>query len=340
VVKGEMSSTKRASGDTKSGAAAMETHEQARPVAGTARGQGRADEARHRYDARNTRYGIRNTRLPTLRRARGGGKASQEGAGRKNTDDRSRAYAEVPCEPEVITVTNKGRPRILGDRPMTNAERSRRSRAKRRAQRETPEDAGVRRAEEALEALCVSRNIHAGSFEATVARKAINCLAGNKIAEFVRLVDCLPPRIVGADVLSPVVTPSAAKAKLLALVEANIEADKYEEQREVERLRIEVAQLRARLGEPEGDLDCCSTQQSNPEPRVITPSTGDITPPGERTDVGVRKVFDAPKPVPPVLDLTPVEPADPRRPGEWDASASGKAWHEWRERNPHLVDYL
>jgi hypothetical protein len=121
---------------------------------------------------------------------------------------------------------------------------------------------------------------------------------------------------------------------------------------EVAQLRAKVAQLEARLGEAPPPVSNETPAVSNETPqKTITPSIGDIVPPSEIGEV--RTGMQRPPPSEdfarferrfkpgsrqPVLDLKP-EP-QPAPPQSWDETEGGKAWHEWRERNPHLVDYL
>jgi hypothetical protein len=249
---------------------------------------------------------------------------------------------------------NKGRPCILGDRPMTSAERSRRARAKRRAGAQQLDEhrrwkagwdalSDKEKSERVLADICLRHNLRTDT-DRVVAMKAVAALGKDSLL-YAKLIELLPPPI-NADVSSPVVTPSAARERLLELVLNACAADRFEaeqiEQSEVTALRAEVAELRRRLGEqPNGKYTFLLPPEG--EPKAITPSIGDITPPGERTDVGVAPPkYDPPPKPPPVIDATPTPtaPPSPTQAGRWDESASGKAWHEWRERNPHLVDYL
>jgi hypothetical protein len=227
------------------------------------------------------------------------------------------------------------RPRI-GDKPLTPAERSARARARRRAERQAqasmPSNDGEQNAQEALAALISSRRI-VNRFDQMLAVRVINALAEGKIVEVIKLLDALPQPYRAEQVAAAAVTPSDAKAKLLELVENAIAADEFEQQqqeeREVHRLREEVARLKAKCGEPEVDLvNCSAPEQSKPEPKVIDPPTSAILPPSENSHLpqNMRREdskYDKPKP-PVVIDAKPVKKAaDPGPPAGYDPCVSG-----------------
>jgi hypothetical protein len=144
-------------------------------------------------------------------------------------------------------VNRGGRPR-LGDKPMTSAQRSRRSRAlrrvKRQAQAAMPSDDGEKNAQDALAALISSRRI-VNRFDQMLAVRVINCFAEGRIAEAIKLLDALPQPAPAEQVAATAVTPSAARERLFTLVMNAVEADQIEadqqEQSENERLRLENA---------------------------------------------------------------------------------------------------
>jgi len=195
-------------------------------------------------------------------------------------------------------------------------------------------------AEEVLESLIQSRAISA-PFDRLLALRIVNAAISGKLSD-VKLLDHLPPPI-RADVSSPVVTASAAKAKLLELVLNAQAADKVEaeqvEQSEVTALRVEVAELRRRLGEPCG-REPRALVMSSGDTKVLTPPLGDIVPPREQTDNPANMrgpKYDLPKP-PVVIDAKPEPAPSPTVPGQWDASDHGRMWREYRAL--HGDDYL
>jgi hypothetical protein len=82
-------------------------------------------------------------------------------------------------------------------------------------------------------------------------------------------------------------------------------------------------------------------------PTAITPSEADITPPGERAELYRKPVYaDDPKPKPgrnTVIDAKPEpappppRPADPTKPGGFDASEHGRLWREYCRTHPYDV---
>jgi hypothetical protein len=239
-----------------------------------------------------------------------------------------------------------GRPRI-GAEPLTVADRSRRYRAKRKAQAELPSDDGAQNAQDALTALISSRRI-VNRFDQMLAVRTINALAEGKIVEVIKLLDALPQPYRAEAVAATAVSATDAKERLLELVLNACAADRFEaeqvEQTEITALRAEVAELRRRLGE-QPNVDCSLHLPPEGEPKTITPSTGDILPPSEnshlpqnaRAPVGAddakykpgRNTIIEHEPVKPAPSPTPMPP-----PQNWDETENGRAWNEWRRNNP------
>jgi hypothetical protein len=193
-------------------------------------------------------------------------------------------------------------------------------------------------AEEVLDSLIQSRAISA-PFDRLLALRIVNAAISGKISDVPKLLDHLPPRVT-ADTSARTVSATDAKEKLLELVLNQISADEVEqqieEQREVDRLRLENAELRRRLGEP------VETIASTPEGgKVIVPRDGDIVGPREQSD-NPQNARPAPGPDDAkykpgqntVIDATatPVEPASPTG-ANWDASANAALWRAWRDSN-------
>jgi hypothetical protein len=253
-------------------------------------------------------------------------------------------------------VAKKGRPRVRSDRPMTSAERNRRSRAKRRAQRQAaaamPSDDLEKNAQEALAALCASRSIH-NRFDQLMAVRVINCLADGRIAEAIKLLDALPQPVRAKRVAGTTVSAQDARDRLWELYCHAVAADRTEEkiaeERESTRLRAEVAALRAQIGQPvavdRAAVVAVSGTDTRPSP--IDVPTSAITPPSERCDLPQNQRMgvypdDAKvqaKRNAPVLDATPVA-GDPTKEGEWDRSANGPAWAEYRRTHGDADDFL
>jgi hypothetical protein len=245
---------------------------------------------------------------------------------RQGSHDGGRAYAEVSRPPKG------GRPPI-GDKAMTATERSRRRRAKPRP---------IKSSDEIFQALVAQRNLFS-AFDRALATQITNALVDGDLAEAVRALQYLPP-VIRADVTTPVPSAVEAREKLWQLVLNAKEADEVEEASEVERLRLEVAELRRRLGGPAPDQAAKAKHVlHSPEgdTKVIDPPTSAILPPSENSHLpqNARPApgrYDAPKPVPPVIDVKPEPVPRPTVPDEWDRSANGQAWREWFDREGHL----
>jgi hypothetical protein len=279
--------------------------------------------------------------------------------------------------PEAAKPATKGRPR-LGAAPLSQAERSRRARARRKAQPQPVKDSA-----ELFRDLCARRGVVA-AFDRALAMECVNALADGRLSEALKAMDALPP-VVRTESSSLSSGMSAVKQHFLQLIQNAIAGDRLELARRAERgdelsererlllrlheldepppdeadaptdevtaLRLEVAQLRARLGEappPQIESAPALTAQTD-QPKVITPSVGDITPPSEfgvvrtgaqrppmsadfaRYKPGARK---------PPLDLK-AEPAAAPAPRSWDETEDAARWREWRdsggyERDGHL----
>jgi hypothetical protein len=205
-----------------------------------------------------------------------------------------------------------------------------------------------------LAELIRTRNL-VSAFHKAIAHKAANALARDNPRSAVAWLELLPPA-ERVDASGRTVSAQQARKRLYELVMNAVAADqiekKIEEQREVERLRLEVAELRARLSEPStlARTDQAVPQQggalSSPAgsaPSPIDVPTSAILPPGENPDLPQNQRMgsypdDAKRKPPVVIDATPA-PARARETvsGEWDRSPSGRAWHEWRRT--HGDDY-
>jgi hypothetical protein len=104
------------------------------------------------------------------------------------------------------------------------------------------------RSERFLAELCASRNIQ-GDVDRMLASKAVAALAENKVADFLKLLDQLPPRVAVVDG-RPTESAESAKAAVMQLIAAAQEADRIEQEPEIERLRAENARLRKLLAVP------------------------------------------------------------------------------------------
>lgn len=205
---------------------------------------------------------------------------------------------------------NRGGRPCLGDKPMTAAEASRRARLRRKMAKEAERSkpSAPTSAEDVLAALCQSRRI-VSHFDRLLAVKVVNCLIEGKIAEAVRALDHLPPPSRSEEVGS---THGGLnhRERVYQLIVSAIAGDQVEQAPELERLRAENEALRARLGETLPVSGTGSEPVSGTSPKVITPRTGDIVPPGEQSDlaanarrqVGADDWKAGPKPV---LDLKP-----------------------------------
>jgi hypothetical protein len=227
---------------------------------------GRA-EAQARHEARDARHGERDARVPPLRRSGGRGSSSQKAVGRARSDDGRRTQpplssAQAAEQPEALTVvpakSKGGRPRLLKDRPLTRAERSRRARAKPGAAQLTEHRrwkegwdrlTDRQKSERVLQDICMSRAIHS-DVDRVVAMKAVAAIGKDNAALYCKLVELLPPaRSVAA---SPTHGVSAVKVKFLQMIENAVAADKQELARraeagetlsEREQLQLRLAQI-------------------------------------------------------------------------------------------------
>jgi hypothetical protein len=210
-----------------------------------------------------------------------------------------------------------GRPSV-GERPMSDAERQRRRRARKR-QAAKP----VRDANEIFEALCESRNL-TSAFDRRLAEAVTDSLCSGNLAEAVRGMALLPP-IVRAEG-APTMSATDARAKVLALVmnakaawllEAGLTPD---DEYDIERLREKVFQLQAELRARRG----ASAPAVEPvaAPAMPEPDMTNVTPlrPEPKAE---PKGAAAAAPVEPVTPLP--EPTQ-----SWDSTPGGKAWHTWR----------
>jgi len=178
--------------------------------------------------------------------------------------------------------------------------------------------------ESILQELVASRGL-TSRFHRACAAKAAQALARNSPRDAMAWLELLPPA-GRVDASGRTVGAQEARDKLWELYLNAVAADQIEEQKEVDRLREENAALRAQLvgaplqveGAPNANRDSLSTE------RTITPSIGDITPPGERTDKPPDPPLREAKP-PTVIDVKPVP---------WDETPSGKAYHEWMRTHP------
>jgi hypothetical protein len=242
-----------------------------------------------------------------------------------------------------------GRP-LVGNRPMTSSERSKRSRLRRRMARQA-EPPPIDRvmadvtSESVLHDLIAERRITTG-FHRTIALKIVNALANDELALAEKLLNHLPA--VCAEVShSPTHGSSSLDDRLWEGIASAIAADEVEQAPELERLRAEVARLKAQIGESPvtppavaTDALAANAVETTAAPKVIDPPTSAIIPPGE---IGVpRPIYpDDPKPKPgrnTIIDAEPVKAAAPERPPQgapapqsWDDSPNGQAWKAWRE---------
>jgi hypothetical protein len=131
------------------------------------------------------------------------------------------------------------------------------------------------------------------------------------LAEATRAIALLPPAL-RAIVSEPTVSPSAARKKIEDLIRNAVAAHQTEEGRAPE--NSEIAVLRAQV---ESLQDECRHLRGTRPRRLPKP-----------TDKPVAKSAADPKTATPSPSPVP-RAADPTRPGEWDASASGQAWHSW-----------
>ena len=114
-------------------------------------------------------------------------------------------------------------------------------------------------------------------FHKAMALQITNAVVRGDLAEATRAIALLPePRMTSQ--AGSTRGQHSAREKVLQLILSSVAATEIEEQSEVERLRAENAELRARLGET---LPASGGTGSEP---VITLRTGDIVPPGEQSD--------------------------------------------------------
>jgi hypothetical protein len=256
--------------------------------------------------------------------------------------------AKPDAKPANAAATKGGRP-LVGNRPMTSAERSKRSRLRRRQARQVKPLAVLMAdvtSESVLHDLIAERRITT-SFHRTIALKIVNALANDKLALAEKLLNHLPA-VCGEVSASP--TDSAGfDDKLWAGIASAFAATRAErgELSELEQLRLENAQLKQRLDglpvtPPVGTGALAANAPTTAAP--ITPSLGDIVPPSE---IGVCKPTYPddgrykPGASKPVLDLKPepVKPEPPPQPAptapartpSWDSSPNAAAWREWRD---------
>jgi hypothetical protein len=157
------------------------------------------------------------------------------------------------------TEAKKGRP-LVGKRPMTSVERTRRSRTNRKMQAGAQQLNEHRRWKEqwdslsdkqkgarVLADLCLSRNLSCDSHR-VIAMKAVAALSANNAALYVKLVELLPP---ARSVESPTSGVSALKERFLQAVMNTVAADQQELVRRAERGETlsEREQLQLRLHE-------------------------------------------------------------------------------------------
>jgi len=179
-------------------------------------------------------------------------------------------------------------------------------------------------AESILQELVNTRGL-TSRFHRAVAAKASQALAKNSPRDAMAWLELLPAA-GRVDAAGRNVSAEQARERLFELVTNAVAADEIEEQREVDKLRAENAALRAQIGQPvavdRAAVVAVSGTDTRPSP--ITPSIGDIVPPGERTDKPPDPPLREPKP-PVVIDAKPVP---------WDQTPSGRAYHDWIRTHP------
>jgi len=253
-----------------------------------------------------------------------------------------------------------------GKRAMSNAERQRRYRERHRGKGTVrtctmKPEAERSQAETVFDSLCEAHRIETAHGRALAWRIANALVSGgtNNLSEAVKAIALLPPAKVQTRA-ERTISAQAAKQRLGELIENNRRADHVELARRVRRgeplSAVEAATLRlyeaeaveagrevepvkvesavastmvavAPMDAADAVVHACTTE------RVITPPTGDIVPPGERTDRPPDPPLREPKP-PTVIDVKAVPvPASPTGPN-WDASENAAKWRAWRERNP------
>jgi hypothetical protein len=222
-----------------------------------------------------------------------------------------------------------------------------------------------------LQELIVSRGL-TSAFHKACAAKAAKALARDHPRDASAWLELLP-LAARVDASGRTVSASAVKQRLLELVMNAKAADATELRRRVargealcerERLELRLAELdeggdeqaaeaistsagavaagaagalpAARPPSIEGaSSDQVEGAPSNAE-RVITPSIGDIVPPGERSDGPPGAPLRQARP-PTILDVKP-EPVAPTPretvAEEWDRSPGGQAYHAWRRAHP------
>jgi hypothetical protein len=222
-------------------------------------------------------------------------------------------------------------------KPMTSTERSARHRAKLKARGPKAKAKPFTSSDEIYAALVEQRNL-TSAFDRALAMEVVDALVRGDLAEAVRALALLPAPAVRVET-SRTVSAADAKAKLFALVENAIAADKVEaeqhEQREVAALRAEVARLRAKCGEqPVEGVPSVTTPSggSYTGEKAITPRDGDIVPPREQSDnpQNMRGPhYDAPRGRAkallgdgPIIDAEPVKPT-PTPSGAWNGPHDG-----------------
>jgi hypothetical protein len=212
--------------------------------------------------------------------------------------------------------------------------------------------------ESILAELIASRCLRS-AFHKACAAKAAKALARDHPRDASAWLELLPPPM-RVDASGRTVSGEAARSRLLELVMNAQAADAVEEQREVERLQRENAELRARLGavavdRAAGVADVGTASRPSPTPatpelvvapvpRLITPTEADIIPPSELgvprpaypDDAKAQARRNAP-----VIDNPPQPVAgDPTRADEWDRSENAARWREYRRTHGDMDDYL
>jgi hypothetical protein len=213
------------------------------------------------------------------------------------------------------SVTKTGRSPV-GERPMSDAERQRRRRARKRQAAKPVKDAN-----EIFEALCESRNL-TSAFDRRLAESITDSLCSGNLTEAVRGMALLPAiqRPEGA----PTMTASDAKARFLqqfmnVVAASRIELDLDFDGSENDALRRKVAALQAEL----------AALRSAP----AAPATARAAEPAKSPDMSnVTPLRPEPK-AEPKASAEPVTPL-PEPTQSWDSTPNAAAWRAWRANNP------
>jgi hypothetical protein len=270
------------------------------------------------------------------------------------------------------TKARTGRPPVNGVKAMSKAERQRRYRARKRERRAAPsiqeQMEGVS-GESILQELIKTRGLQS-DFHKAVAAKAADALARESPRDATAWLELLPQ--VRIDASGRSMGAQAARDQLFELVTNAIAADMHDLRRRAEKGErlSEADALRLRLAEidegaPEravappvplpglgaatlpagaetaplaagatGAQPVVEAVRARTGPKVLTPSIGDIVPPGERTDKPPDPPLRQAKP-PVVIDNPPQpRPADPTKTGGFDASEHGRLWREYCRTHP------